>query len=976
MSKKNKQQKKRLKKYKPRVSFAKGGKNTKLAEPDDMLDKINKPNRPVAQPINKPINKPVMPPVGNEEPSIGGVGGDTTVQPEQDERDGRNQEDEPRGPQIGELKTENGKVYKWNGTSWILQKEEKKENVDDKPPTNEELQTQFESERQARTVSTGQTAAQMAKGIMPEDMPTIPEPKRLVSETGEVAEGTEIAREDVPQMGDTERGVADSVDFAATETVSTGTARDTGAKTQVAAAVQAPTTTVSGTQVAVDAKTGVLSPDAKASVDEIRQLSGSAVAAQVEDSIMNAAKATDVNGVLSAGAFAPEVTGAKVQLSPTADAEAKEREAITGTPATDGQAAQIIGIVGYEAAPQRAVKGQAAKGAAAEMIAEVGNMPPDIAAAIVEDPASVEAQIDNNPVEVNAAIAALPTEALVSSQMESLLGGMEDGEIPMWAKPAVDAMNARMAERGLSVSTVGRDALFNSIIQSAMPMAQSNAQALQARAAQNLSNEQQANLQQATQQQQLRMQNLANRQDAASQTAQMSQQMKTMQSQFTQQAVMTTAEQQQQTRLANLQNQQQMNMQNLGNEQQVNMAELQIEAQVEGANQAATNQQRMLEMQTAADFLSKNAGFKQQMDLANLSNDQQMKLANLSALNQASSENLSAEQQTELANLNKQMQVNIKNGELAQSMGLAQLNVDQQKAMQNANVTANMDMANFNADQQRVLANSKFMQTVAITNMNADQQLVMQQATALASLDMANVDQRTKLSISNAQNFLQMDMANLSNEQQASMMRSQQEQQRLLSDQSASNAQAQFNATSENQTNQFMASLEEQNKQFNTSQLNSMEQFNASQNNAAEARRVGNELQAELVESQLKTDVSKFNAQQDFAREQFNTQNETVIAQSNVEWRRKANTADTAAFNAVNQQNAQNAFGLTASANNFLWQELRDEADHDFKRWDNDQQRKASLLIAALGNEAGVGKQDVWDDSLRSISTILDGWLD
>ena len=101
-----------------------------------------------------------------------------------------------------------------------------------------------------------------------------------------------------------------------------------------------------------------------------------------------------------------------------------------------------------------------------------------------------------------------------------------------------------------------------------------------------------------------------------------------------------------------------------------------------------------------------------------------------------------------------------------------------------------------------------------------------------------------------------------------------------------------------------------------------------------------------------------------------------VVAQSNAEWRRKANTADTAALNAVNQQNAQNAFNLTAAANNFLWQELRDEADFDFKRWDNDQQRKASLLIAALGNEDAVGKSDVWNSSLTSIQSLLEGWLD
>ena len=118
--------------------------------------------------------------------------------------------------------------------------------------------------------------------------------------------------------------------------------------------------------------------------------------------------------------------------------------------------------------------------------------------------------------------------------MESLLGGLEDGEVPMWAKPAMAAVEQQMARRGLSVSTVGRDALFNSIIQSAMPMAQANAQALQQRAAQNLSNEQQANLAQSTQDMQRRMANLSNRQTAASQTAANAQQMATLQSQFSQ----------------------------------------------------------------------------------------------------------------------------------------------------------------------------------------------------------------------------------------------------------------------------------------------------------------------------------------------------------------------------------------------------------------------------------------------------------
>jgi hypothetical protein len=79
---------------------------------------------------------------------------------------------------------------------------------------------------------------------------------------------------------------------------------------------------------------------------------------------------------------------------------------------------------------------------------------------------------------------------------------------------------------------------------------------------------------------------------------------------------------------------------------------------------------------------------------------------------------------------------------------------------------------------------------------------------------------------------------------------------------------------------------------------------------------------------------------------------------------------------AVAQQNAQNAFGLTTAAQNFLWQELRDEADYIFKRWDNDEQRKASLMIAALGNEGATAKNSSWSGNLTAITQLVNGWLD
>ena len=901
-------------------------------------------------------------------------------------RDGEEEEndetDDETGLAVGDTRVaSDGTVEVWTGSSWVPQIPTDDNDVPVSTPAPAVGTVAGQQARQQRAGETGQRMEDIATG------------KIGLEELGAKAEAVRTGQfRDEAAETITGKGVAIEKDEAAL--------RGEDYKTQVSTredVITAPTATTARMPDDITAaKAGVMQVrDEEVAVEAAREkearriedvapgeITGDVRFATVDEIKKKAGLAKDVNFAITDGYLADRVTGDDVTVAPTPEAEKQERRDIIGEAADDVNAAQILDTVGYTAAQQRKVTGKAAKGAAANMIAEVGDLPPEITAAIVEDPATVEAQVDTNPVEVNAAIAALPTEALVSSQMESLLGGMEDGKIPLWAKPAVDAVNAGMAQRGLSVSTVGRDSLFNAIIQSAMPMAQSNAQALQTRAAQNLSNEQQANLQQATQQQQLRMQNLANRQDAESQTAQMAQQMSTLQSQFTQQAVMTTAEQQQQTRMQSLaneqqaavvrsQNQQAINAQELGNEQQINLAELQLEAQREGANQSAVNQERLAEMQIAGDFLAKNAGFKQQMELANLSNEQQMRLANLSSRNQAESERLSNAEKTELANLNKNMQTNLLQANIAKDLGIAQLNVDQQTAIKNASTIANMDMAKFSAAQQKELANSKFMQTVAITDMNAEQQSIMQNATAMASMDLANLGTRERLAAQNAKNFLTMDMANLNNEQQANMMKAQQEQQRLLSDQSAFNAAQQFNATSENQTNQFMTSMATQIELNNAQRLDASNQFNAVQQNQAEARRVQRDVDVTKFNNQLAASVDQFSKQQDFARDQFNSQNALIIEQSNVQWRRDITKADTAMQQQVNMMNAQNSFGMTQAAQSQLWQEMKDEFDYIWKSGENAADRDANMAIAGLQGDASALKETTYLDRLKSLINLV-----
>lgn len=115
-----------------------------------------------------------------------------------------------------------------------------------------------------------------------------------------------------------------------------------------------------------------------------------------------------------------------------------------------------------------------------------------------------------------AAIGNLPPEALVSSQMEELTASLEAGdEAPIWARGAVDAVEAQLAARGLTRSSIGQSALTNAIIQAALPIAQGNAAAIQSTFQQNLANEQQVNVVNAQANQQMGLANLQNEQNTA-----------------------------------------------------------------------------------------------------------------------------------------------------------------------------------------------------------------------------------------------------------------------------------------------------------------------------------------------------------------------------------------------------------------------------------------------------------------------------
>ena len=150
-----------------------------------------------------------------------------------------------------------------------------------------------------------------------------------------------------------------------------------------------------------------------------------------------------------------------------------------------------------------------------------------------------------------------------------------------------------------------------------------------------------------------------------------------------------------------------------------------------------------------------------------------------------------------------------------------------------------------------------------------------------------------------------------------------------------------------------------------------MEQFNASEKNRISAINEANSIDAAKFNNQLTVQVDQFNEQMDLQRDQWNAANAQAIEQSNVQWRRQANTADTAATNAANQENAAKSFQISTADQNFVWQALRDDAAYLKQAYENEEQRKTTLYATALSNEIETGATGIQPivDIVNSIIT-------
>lgn len=389
------------------------------------------------------------------------------------------------------------------------------------------------------------------------------------------------------------------------------------------------------------------------------------------------------------------------------DAEAQASTVDTTQQAT-AQQATAANMDAATVGEQNASTVEAAEGAVSQLIDPVtGSITEEAKEATgVVDPAAIvdAATVVRSPGgEAVAQTMGVAEKETVVGQMNELLSELENGNTPTWARPAVEQVEAMLEKRGLNRSSIGRNALFNAIIQAALPIAQQDAQTNFQRQTQNLNNMQQTALFNAQNVLQIDMANM-------------------------------TAEQQ--SRIHNSQTIQTMTLTNLSNEQQASMQNAVNMANMDMQN-ATFAQQRQI--QNAQNFL--------QMDMSNLNNEQQARLVNQQAkqqvlLSDQAAENagrqFNAANEQQVNQFNAQMGTSISQFNTTQANAVAQFNAGQEQSIEQWNDQVEFQRDQFNAQMYSQIEQSNVQWRRQMNQIDTAGENAVNQANAINAFNLSN----------------------------------------------------------------------------------------------------------------------------------------------------------------------------------------------------------------------------------------------
>jgi len=332
--------------------------------------------------------------------------------------------------------------------------------------------------------------------------------------------------------------------------------------------------------------------------------------------------------------------------------------------------------------------------------------------------------------QIQAAEATPTKQATVQGQLETLMQQFEGGATPAWAAGAMRNAMATLSARGLGASSLAGQAVVQAAMESALPIAQIDAQTRASFESQNLSNRQQVAMFAAQQRAafmqmefdqsfQSRVQNAARIADVANMNF--------------------TAEQQvalENSRAANT-----MNLANLNNRQAMVMAEA---AALSNLDMANLNNRQQAAVQNAQNFL--------QMDMANLGNEQQTALFRAQQVAQALFTDQAAENASRQFNATSENQTTqffaslssqVSQFNAAQRNAIDQYNIDQVNSIRRFNSEIQQQRDLFNAQNGLVIAqaNAQWRQNLTTLNTAAQNEANRQFAQVLNNMSQTTLDQ-------------------------------------------------------------------------------------------------------------------------------------------------------------------------------------------------------------------------------------------
>lgn len=427
----------------------------------------------------------------------------------------------------------------------------------------------------------------------------------------------------------------------------------------------------------------------------------------------------------TAQAQAPQQT--QTNTVQTATASGQVQNAVQGVQAAQGQVSQQAQVTAAQQ-NQSAVSGlEAAQGTAYLMTNPVQR---ELQAGEVISGSAVDAAKVNTLMEGIQAAQATPSEqATVQGQLANLMTQFEGGQTPAWAAGAIRAAQATLAARGLGASSMAGQAVIQAAMESALPIAQIDANTRAQFEAQNLSNRQQTALFAAQQRAaflqqefdqgfQTRVLNAAKVSDIANMNF--------------------TAEQN--IALENSRAVNTMNLANLSNKQALVMANAAALSNLEITN---LNNRQQAAVQNAQSFL--------QMDMANLDREQQTAIFKSQAVIQSlltdqAAENASRQFNASSKNQTDQffagLQESVSRFNADQTNALNQFNAGQTNAVEQFNSQMQAQRDQFNAQNSLVIAqaNAQWRQTIATTNTMAQHEANMQNAKAATEMTQLAMD--------------------------------------------------------------------------------------------------------------------------------------------------------------------------------------------------------------------------------------------